>query len=166
VKNHTLLLRATALVDPSVHVLLIGDGPSRPELVELARSLGIVSRVHFAGTVLSPRNLHQVLDVSLLCSVSEGFPNTLVEAMAAARPVIATPVGGITELVEHDRTGLLVAVDDVDGLARAIEQLRCDPDLGVRLGLAGQRVARARYHQTTVIDALSRTYRSLASSLN
>jgi glycosyltransferase involved in cell wall biosynthesis len=163
VKNHALLLRAAALVDPSVHVLLIGDGPARAELVGLAESLGIASRVHFAGTVLSPSNLHRVLDVSVLCSLSEGFPNTLVEAMAAERPLIATPVGGVNDLVEHDRTGLFVPVDDPDALARAIELLRRDPALRSRLGREGHDVARARFHQTTVIASLARTYQSLAA---
>src|SRR5438046_5320965 len=136
VKNHPLLLKAAAQLDARFHVVLIGDGPSRAGLEELARQLRIESRVHFAGEVVSPRNLHQCFDVTVLCSLSEGFPNSLIEAMAAARPVVATPVGGVTDVVEDGVTGLFVPADDPGLFAAALRKLQMDPQLRGRLGRA------------------------------
>src|SRR5207247_9739712 len=112
VKHQVLLLNAVAQLDTRFHLIVIGDGASRNQLEELARKLRIEARVHFVGEVVSPDNLHQFLDISVLCSLSEGFPNSLIEAMAAARPVIATPVGGVSDAVTHGVTGILVPVDD------------------------------------------------------
>jgi glycosyltransferase involved in cell wall biosynthesis len=163
VKNHELLLRAAALLAPSIHVLLIGDGPERPELIKLANTLGIQSRVHFAGTVMPTENLHRVLDVSILCSRSEGSPNAVIEALAAARPVIATPVGGVTDIIKHGDNGLLVTVDDVQLLATTISKLYGDRSLMERLGSAGQAHVRSRFHERIAIEKLSSTYLELAA---
>lgn len=162
VKNLDLLLKATALLDPRFHVILIGDGASRFELGQLAQHLGIESRVHFVGEVISPLNLHQFFDVSVLCSLSEGFPNSLIEAMAVARPVVATPVGGVTDVVAHGVTGLLVPVDGAVPLARALRMLETDPPLRRRLGEAGREAVRKRFHQTVVMERLSALYELLA----
>lgn len=162
VKNLDLLLKATALLDSRFHVILIGDGTSRAELEQLARHLRIESRVHFVGEVISPLNLHQFFDVSVLCSLSEGFPNSLIEAMAAARPVVATPVGGVTDVVADGVTGLLVPVDDAVPLAGALQMLETDPLLCRRLGEAGREAVRKRFHQNVVIERLSVLYELLA----
>ena len=162
VKNHALLLKAAAQLDTRFHVVLIGDGPSRAGLEELARQLRIESRVHFAGEIVSPRNLHQFFDVSVLCSSSEGFPNSLIEAMAAARPVVATPVGGVADAVTHDVTGILVPVDDPAPLAGALRMLEADPLLRTRLGETGREVARMKFRQELVIEKLTALYEMLA----
>jgi len=162
VKNHVLLLRAVAQLDARFHLVVIGDGPSRAELGERARQLRIGSRVHFAGEVVSPHNLHQCFDVSVLCSLSEGFPNSLIEAMAAARPVIATPVGGVTDAVTHGVTGLLVPVGDPVPLMDALRRLEADPLLRTRLGEAGREAVRMKFRQEVVIEKLSALYEMLA----
>ena len=161
-KNHEMLLHAMARLDPRFHLVAIGDGPSRASLVELALRLGIKARVHFTGEVSSPLNLHQYVDVSVLCSLSEGFPNSVIEAMAAARPVVATPVGGVVDAVTHDVTGLLVPVGDPAPLADALRRLEADPALRYRLGTAGREVARAKFRQDIVIEKLSTLYETLA----
>lgn len=163
VKNHILILRAMAQLDARFHLVIIGDGPLRAELEERARQLRIESRVHFAGEVVSPRNLHQFTDVSVLCSVSEGFPNSVIEAMAAARPVVATPVGGVTDAVKHGVTGFLVSTDDPAPLADALRMLEADPQLRSRLGQAGCEAARMKYRQEIVIEKLSSLYETLAN---
>lgn len=162
VKNHILLLRAAAQLDSRFHLVLIGDGPSHAELEELARQLRIESRVHFAGEVVSPLNLHQFLDVSVLCSLSEGFPNSVIEAMAAARPIVATAVGGVTDVVAEGVTGILVPVEDPTPLAEALRMLDADPLLRIRLGEAGREAVRMRFHQQIVIEKLSALYEMLA----
>jgi glycosyltransferase involved in cell wall biosynthesis len=163
VKNHAMLLRAMAQLDARFHLVAIGEGPLRPGLEELARSLGIETRVHFVGEVISPRNLHQCLDVSVLCSVSEGFPNSLIEAMAAARPVVATPVGGVVDAVTHGVTGILVAVDDPAALAQALRMLQADPPLRQRLGEAAREAVGRKFRQAVVIEKLSSLYEMLAN---
>lgn len=162
VKNHGLLLRAMAQLDERFHLVSIGDGPSRPELEELARQLQIESRVHFAGEVTPDRNLHESFDVSVLCSLSEGFPNALIEAMGACRPVVATPVGGVIDVVKDGVTGMLVPADDPAPLANALRKLEADPLLRARLGEAGREAARREFHRDIVIEKLSRLYETLA----
>src|SRR6266480_2590722 len=162
VKNHALLLKAAAQLDARFHVVLIGDGASRAGLEELARQLRIESRVHFAGEVVSPHNLHQFLDVSVLCSSSEGFPNSLIEAMAAARPVVATAVGGVIDAVTHGVTGILVPVDDPAPLVDALRMLEADSLLRTRLGEAGREAVRAKFRQEPVIEKLTALYEMLA----
>lgn len=162
VKNHVLLLRAVAQLDRRFHLVVIGDGPSRAELEELARQLRIESRVHFAGEVVSPHNLHQFLDVSVLVSLNEGFPNSVIEAMAAARPVVVTPVGGVTDAVTHGVTGIIVAVDDPAPLVDALRMLEADSLLRTRLGEAGRETVRVKFHQEIVIEKLLALYEMLA----
>ena len=162
VKNHALLLRAVAQLDARFHLVVIGDGPSRSDLEGLARRLDIGSRVHFRGEVVSPHNLHQCFDVSVLCSLSEGFPNSLIEAMAAARPVVATPVGGVTDAVAHGVTGILVPVDDPAPLVDALRLLEADALLRTRLGEAGREAVRLKFRQEVVIEKLSALYEMLS----
>jgi glycosyltransferase involved in cell wall biosynthesis len=162
VKNHGLLLRALAQLDTRFHLVAIGDGPSRAELEELARRLGIESRVHFVGEAVSPHNLHQFLDVSVLCSLSEGFPNSLIEAMAAARPVVSTLVGGVTDAVTHGVTGILVPADGPAPLVDALQTLEADPLLRARLGEAGRDAVRTKFGQERVIEKLTALYEMLA----
>src|SRR6266480_2865430 len=162
VKNHALLLKAAAQLDARFHVVVIGDGPSQPDLEELAPQLRIESRVHFAGEVVSPQNLHQFFDVSVLCSLSEGFPNSLIEAMAVARPVVATPVGGVTDAVAHGVTGILVPVDDPVPLVDSLRMLEADSLLCARLGEAGREAVRMKFRQEAVIGKLTTLYEMLA----
>jgi glycosyltransferase involved in cell wall biosynthesis len=162
VKNHVLLLRAVAQLDSRFHLVIIGDGPLRAELEQLARQLEIGSRTHFVGEVVSPFNLHQFLDVTVLCSLSEGFPNSVIEAMAAAKPVIATPVGGVTEVITHGVTGILVPTDDPVPLVDALRVLEGDSLLRVQLGDAGREAVRIKFRQETVIEKLSAIYELLA----
>lgn len=162
VKNHVLLFRAMAQLASRFHLIVIGDGPSRAELEEHARQMRIESRVHFAGEVISPLNLHQFFDVSVLCSLSEGFPNSVIEAMAAAKPVVATPVGGVTDVVAHGVTGILVPFDDPTPLADALRTLEADASLRTRLGEAGREEVRMKFRQEVVIERLSALYELLA----
>lgn len=161
VKDHASLLRAAAELRPrwpALHFLLFGDGESRPALEELARGLGIADAVHFAGTQSNHLNLHALFDVSVLCSLSEGFPNSLVEAMAAGRPAVATAVGGNADAVEDGVTGLLVPPADPARLAAAIEALLGDPERRTAMGEAGRARARERYHAANVVRALEDGY--------
>ena len=162
VKNHALVLRALQRLDEDVHLVLIGEGPSRRALEELAKELHVDRRVHFTGQLVETENLHQFFDVSVLCSRSEGFPNAVIEALAAGCPVVATPVGGVPEVIIERQTGLLVPVDQPDALAASVQELRRDAGLRERLCEAGPACVRRRYHQTVVIAQLEALYQSLA----
>jgi glycosyltransferase involved in cell wall biosynthesis len=164
VKDHGTFLRAVALLAPrwpELHALLVGDGECRPALEALTRTLGLEERVHFAGWQPHEPNLHRLFDVSVLCSVSEGFPNSIVEAMAAARPVVATDVGGVSDAVHHGETGILVPPSNPGRLAAAIEDLLLDPGRRCALGAAGRDRARDRYHAGAVVASLEALYDKL-----
>jgi L-malate glycosyltransferase len=166
IKDHRTLLQALAILSPKwpqLHLLLIGDGERRSDLEQLATSLSITDQVHFAGTRPNDPNLHQLFDISVLASLSEGFPNSLVEAMAAGRPVVATGVGGNVDAVRAE-TGLLVPPSDPAAFAAAIDQLLRHPDLRSQMGAAARRVARADYHAQAVIPRLEDIYRQLLNS--
>lgn len=160
VKDHSTLLRAVGLLAarrPALHVVLIGDGPCRHGLERLAGELGISARTHFAGMRPNLPNLHHFFDVSALASLNEGFPNSLVEAMAAARPVVATNVGGNSDAVRPS-TGMLVPPSDSNAFARALERMLADDDMRRRMGAAALRIARAEYHVDAVMSGLEATY--------
>jgi glycosyltransferase involved in cell wall biosynthesis len=105
-------------------------------------------------------NPHHLFDVSVLPSLSEGFPNSLVEAMAAGRPVVATRVGGVPDAVADGVTGLLVPPATPALLAAALAELLADPARRAAMGAAGSARARALFHAGTVIPLLEAMYTS------
>jgi glycosyltransferase involved in cell wall biosynthesis len=165
VKNHQLLLRAVrrlTAAGSSVHIVIVGDGPERAGLEQLAREWDLGGSVTFTGTLANRPNPHALFDVSALTSRSEGFPNAVVEAMAAGRPVVATDVGGVRDAVTEGATGLLVPDDDDAAFAAALERLRCDPALAAALGSAGRREAENRFSEEVVLNQLMALYEELA----
>src|SRR5205085_11165012 len=141
--------------------VLVGDGPLWAELEELAGSLGLGGAVLFAGYRPNPERYLAAMDVFVLPSRAEAMPLVIPEAWAAGRPVVATRVGGIPELIEDGKTGLLVEPGDVGGLAVRLRQLLADPPLARALGRAGRESARAKYDVTAMAGAYDRTYREL-----
>jgi glycosyltransferase involved in cell wall biosynthesis len=144
--------------------MLIGDGPARPSLERLVRQLSLTDVVRFAGARPNEPNLHRLFDISVLSSWSEAFPNTIVEAMAAGRPVVATDVGGVKDAVLNGQTGLLVAPRAPADLAEAIEQLLFHSELRRVMGDAGQRRARDHFHATSVLATLESLYDRLLTA--
>lgn len=163
VKNQALLLRAIEPLTrehPSLAVVLIGDGESREALGDLAHALGIQDIVHFAGERQSRPNNHFHFDISVSCSTSEGSPNSVIEAMAAGRPVVATDVGGTADAVQDEVTGLLVPSSDVDAMRHALERLITDHGLRSTLGATGRSVAARDYSEDAVLTHLTGCYRA------
>lgn len=166
VKGHATLLQAMAELArerPRLHLVLVGDGPCRQALESDAERLGIRARVHFAGTRPQLPNLHGLFDVSVLPSLSEGFPNSVVEAMAAGRPVVATAVGGTVDAIENGQSGVLVPAGDSTALAEAIAKLLDDPARASALGDAARRRARNLFHASSVLPQLERLYERAAT---
>jgi glycosyltransferase involved in cell wall biosynthesis len=165
VKDHASLLRAIAEVLPAIpelHCVLVGGGAERERLQSLARELEIADRVHLAGERPQLPNLHGLFDISVLCSTSEAFPNSVLEAMAASRPVVATNVGGTPDAVREGTTGFLVPPSDPSRLASAIKRLYDEPALRERLGRAGCAAARSGYSASAVIEQVEALYTELA----
>ncbi len=140
VKGHDVLLRA--LVDvPDAVLTVLGEGVHRRALEALVLELGLSDRVRLPGWSEDVAAELGAYDVLVLPSRSEGWPLTVVEAMLAALPVVATPVGSVPEAVQHGQTGLLVPKDDPAALACALRCLRDDRALALRLGARGREVA-------------------------
>lgn len=126
---------------PAARCLIVGDGPLRSSLEARAASLGLGDAVHFAGWRTDVAQLVQASDVFCLPSLWESFGLVLVEAMALGKPIVASGVDGVPEVVAAGETGLLVPPGSPSALAAALLAVLRDPELGRRLGAAGQRRA-------------------------
>jgi glycosyltransferase involved in cell wall biosynthesis len=147
-KGHARLLRAVALLSrshPDLTTVIVGEGEERHALKALVDDLGIGEQVHLLGRRDDVAAILAAFDVFVLPSEYEGLPFALLEAMAAGLPVIAYDVDGVSDAVEHQRTGLLVEPRSVDGLASALATLLDDPSLRESLGRAGAASASAHY---------------------
>jgi glycosyltransferase involved in cell wall biosynthesis len=147
-KNHALFLRAAARVAgqfPLAEFVLVGDGPFRKGWEELARQLGIGPRTRFLGERHDITSVLAALDVVASPSRSESLSNTILEAMAAGRPIVATRVGGNPELVRDRETGLLVAPENENALANALGTMLASPDLAREWGENARRIAQANF---------------------
>lgn len=167
-KGHLTLLRSIALVrahHPSCRWVIAGDGPLRSTLVTLATELGIMDRVIFTGW-LDPNQVPELLRCLslfvLLPQDQEVLSYAVLEAMAAAVPVITSPVGGAKELVVEDVTGYLVGPDDHVALARYTTRLLASPTLRRELGEAGRRRATEAFGITRCLDGTEAVYAELA----
>jgi sugar transferase (PEP-CTERM/EpsH1 system associated) len=139
---------------PVVHCIVVGDGELRESLETNVRELGLDRVVHFAGARQNVRDYLAAMDVFVLSSITEGLAVTLLEAMAAGLPIVATRVGGNPEVVVDGETGLLVPPRDSEALAAAIASLLDDPARAARMGSAG----RDRVRQEFSLEALVRAY--------
>jgi glycosyltransferase involved in cell wall biosynthesis len=137
-KDFTTLLKALARVREPCHAVLAGAGPALPAVAAAVREHGLSERVELLGARADIPELLGRSDVFVLSSRSEGFPVSILEAMAAGLPVVATDVGGVAEAVEDGDTGLLVPSADFEALACALGRLLSDADLRRRLGAAGR----------------------------
>ena len=161
-KAHQVLFRAAARLTgtvPNLRLLVIGGGPREEELKALADELGIVAR--FVGLRRDVPRLLAGTDISCLSSVHEGVPLTVLEAMAAGLPVVATECGALRDLIEEDVTGHLVPVGDVSALSARLSELARDPALRARLGTAG----RLRAERDFGIQRTADGYTALLTSL-
>jgi glycosyltransferase involved in cell wall biosynthesis len=145
-KTFSILLRALAIIERGTfHAAIAGDGPQRQQLEAEIAVLGLSGAVQLLGTRPDVVDLLADSDIFALSSRSECLPMSVIEAMAAGLPVVASAVGGVPELVEHGRTGILVPPDDPALLADAIARLVADGGLRRRMGEAGRARAEALF---------------------
>jgi len=147
-KGMDVLCQAAASVlrrFPAVRFAIIGDGPQRTDLDDQVRALGVEAQVHFLGRRSDVAELLPAFNLFVLPSRSEALPMALMEAMACARPVVASAVGCVPELIEHGMNGLCVPAEDPERLAEAIIELASDPARAREMGREGRRIADARF---------------------
>ena len=163
-KNPQTIVEACALLAQrgvTVRLFVAGDGPLRGELEALGRATGIADRVHWLGHCADPRTLLQGSDIFALASVGEAFGLVLPEAMACGLPVVATRSGGIVEIVEDGRTGLLVPPLDPRAFADALGRLAADPQLRRTMGADGLERVKQSFTVEAAVDNTMKVYRSL-----
>jgi glycosyltransferase involved in cell wall biosynthesis len=173
IKNHELLLEAASrLRRPDVRIVLVGDGERRADLERRRGDLGLEDAVIFAGWRRDPARIYADLDVVCLTSRNEGSPVALIEAMAAGRPIVATRVGGVRDLMlgEGERTlgfevfanGILVPPDNAGAVAGALRYLADRPSLRQAMGSAGQAFALKQFSKERLLQDIESLYESLA----
>ena len=160
-KQIDTFLRAAALVRgeiPRAQFVIVGDGPERSKLHALRAQLGLETAVHFAGLCQDVRDWIRAIDVLLLTSRMEAFPVSLLEAMACAKPVIATNVGAIPEMVVPETTGYLVQPGDPTDIARATSRVLRDPEHARELGRQGRQLVENRFSLTSMVRGYERLF--------
>ena len=180
VKNHEMFLHAAVRVKElvgeenlktRVRFVVVGDGRLRHSLESKARELGLIEDVVFLGTRHDPENFYAALDIVALTSLNEGTPLTLIEAMANERPVIATAVGGVVDLLGPSvggdagyticKHGVSVPRGDVESFARGLFRLLTDEPLRMRLSIAGKDFVCANYGKARLIRDIANLYARL-----
>jgi glycosyltransferase involved in cell wall biosynthesis len=160
-KNHPLLLTAFACLFsevPDARLVLVGDGDQRAALDRLARDLGIQDRVHFLGARLDVPEVLATFDVYCLPSHYEGMPLSLFEAMAAGKPIVATNVLGLREVIRDGETGILVPPENPNALKSALLDLQRTPELAATLADAARRYVDEHCQLGHMIDQYAMLY--------
>jgi glycosyltransferase involved in cell wall biosynthesis len=175
VKNHRLFLEAAALLKKisteRLKFVVIGDGALRSQLESQARQLGIANDVVFLGTRDDPENFYPALDVVALTSLNEGTPLSVIEGMANARPVIATGVGGVVDLLGQEveafdgyticERGIRVRSGDAQGFANGMKRLVDDAALRDELGACGREFVLKNYSKERLLNDIENLYAEL-----
>lgn len=147
-KDHCTLLHAFQKVlgeCPNARLLIVGEGSEKVALQGECTRLGLQKEVGFIGLQRDIPQILAAIDIFVLSSIEEGLPISILEAMAMRKPVVATAVGNIPEVIKHNQTGLLVAPKDKDGMASAILKLLRDREFGFSMGANACRLIRERY---------------------
>jgi glycosyltransferase involved in cell wall biosynthesis len=166
VKNHKMFLQAARKLKDGlaseipVRFFVVGDGPLRTELETYAKAIGIGPEVVFTGWAKDLKDIYSRLDVVALTSLNEGTPVALIEAQAAARPCVATNVGGVPNVIDDTRSGILVACGDADALAAALLKLFNNPELRRTMGTYGRGMVRDKFSIARLIKDMKALYSS------
>ncbi|MFQ5896740.1 MAG: glycosyltransferase [Candidatus Methylomirabilia bacterium] len=164
-KGHPELLEGLKAVRrefPDATLLLVGDGIRRAWVEDRARALGLREAVRFTGFRQDVPDLLRAMDCFVLSSIrTEGVPQSLLQALATELPVVASAVGGIPEVIQHQVTGLLVSPGDAEALAQGILTVLRDPDSATRRAKAGRRLVEMRFSRALALQRLTAVYEEL-----
>ena len=165
-KDQALLLEVMPSLPRNTRLIFVGDGPSRPACEVLAQKLGVAQRVLFMGTSNNVASILSEANIFVLASNWEGLPLSILEAMRAGLPVIATDVGGVSEAVIHDQSGFLVPRANQGALQASLCRLIESPRLRAEMGQFGRRRFADVFTAERMVGAVRDLYHSLAGSLN
>jgi glycosyltransferase involved in cell wall biosynthesis len=167
-RTDDVLVAFKRLRDEGVDAVLcmVGDGPDRVQLERRAHELGVIRDTLFLGYQEDVAPFYSAFDALVLPSSNEGTPVSAIEALAAGRPVVATRVGGIPDVVRNGEDGFLVETGDTVELAARLAQLARDPELRDRMGQQGRERVLPRYAVDRLVDDVDRLYRSLLAAAN
>ena len=163
-KGHIVLLKALPFIlaqAPHTHVLFCGEGREEARLKVMVQDLGLTGHVHFVGLIENAYQMLSQIDIVVVPSLWEGMPNVVLEAMAAGRPVVASNVAGMDEVVVDGKTGLLCNPGDPHALADALLKLIKDSSLMKHLGRSGYELVRQRFQISTMVGQTIQYYRKL-----
>lgn len=163
-KGHRYLVEAVAKTQPlerDVCYLFCGEGQCMAELQAQSRDLGIMDRCIFPGFRRDLQDIFKVMDLLVLPSLTEGLPNVVLEAFALAKPVIATKVGGVPEVIDNDKNGILVPPKRPDLLAEAINKCLFAPEISRQMGEAGYCKVKSEFTFETQTKKLESIYHEL-----
>lgn len=166
-KGMIVLIEAVARLKKrfsTLECVIIGDGGEKPALINRIRELGLEHSVHLVGFRQDVPALLAILDVVVIPSFEEGIPQSLTQALAMERPVVASAVGGVPEVVQDGLSGLLVPPNDPEILAEKIACLLDDPIAATRMGKVGRQVIQERYSLEHMLTQTEVVYRRLMQS--
>jgi len=146
---------------PNCHFVLVGEGPMREKLKNDIDNLGLGNYIHMAGLQSDMSQVYASLDLTVSTSYSEGMPLAIIEAMASGVPVVATNVGGVSDIVEVGCTGLLHGVGDLNGLANSIVTLMSDESMRIAMGKAARKRVEEKFELNDSASQTSELLRSL-----
>jgi glycosyltransferase involved in cell wall biosynthesis len=158
------IVRATRERGVPAVLCMVGDGPDRERLEQIAHDLGIARSTYFVGYQEDVAGYYRLFDAFLLPSVNEGTPVSAIEALASGTPVVATRVGGVPDVVTDGVDGFLVEPGDTHEAAERLAELARAPELRARMGEAGSANARERYSVERLVDDVDRLYRELLAA--
>ncbi len=169
VKGHEVTLKSVQRVMetiPNAKFLIVGDGPRKEALENLVHDLGISKHVIFTGFVGDIAGIYSFTDVAVLSSWSEGLPQSILQAMAAGVPVVATKAGGVPEAVINEKTGILVEPGDHEALAKSITRILNNRELSLRLAKDAREHVMNEHSVTGMIDKIESLYAKLLDQKN
>ncbi len=146
---------------PDLDLVIIGDGPEKSKLEQMSKNLGISNRVRFAGFLPEPEQYLSLFNLFALPSRIEAMPVALMQAMAAGKAIVAAKVGGVPELMEDGKEGLLVPAEDESALSRAISRLLREPALAMALGAKAKERAGREFGLEQMLESYLALYQEL-----
>jgi glycosyltransferase involved in cell wall biosynthesis len=165
-KGHGVLIEAFKLLKEKItdaKLVIVGEGHLYDELCKMVDTNGLRESVLFTGFQMDVSEIIATFDVAVLPSFFEGMGRVILEAMAMERPVVASRVGGIPDLIEQDVNGLLVRPGDVKGLADALEKLLNDKRLARKMGREGRKRIKEQFSAHVMVQSIEKVYRELLS---